>query len=271
MSDGGFDPNEYGNTDATAASEKKRKRDERLRQAGLPVVRSKDDLLDSIDALLSGGAGKSAEDLFREGLTSGGDPLAAFKAASDQAAFQKKQGAELPGLLSDYFDRYGPDAGGRTFRPSVMQQPSEKDLFTSFSNAAEGPAPDLLFRDVFAENFPDLTKMRGPYDKFVAGKAKELEQRFLTEQFKSFNEPGMIDSLRSDYESLYRTKESGDFSGAGGSIPAFEDFIKARVKGNFADFLQTEKPKLEQAFQLASPDERGQRDQGQIAPMRRIL
>lgn len=264
---GGFDPTEFGLVSNETATAKRRARDERLRKAGLPVERTKDDLLSQIDTLLGQDTGKSAEDLFKEGLTSGGDPMGAFKKAGQQAQVE----TQLPNLLSEFMDRFGPDTGGRVFRPSVMQQPSESQLFESFSNAAEGPAPDLLFRDVFAENFGDLTKMSSPYDKFVASKSKELEQRFLTTQLQDFNKPGVIDSLRADYEKLYRTKESGDFSGAGGSVPAFEDFIKQRVKGNFADFLQTEKPKLEQAFQLTSPEDRGQHDQGRIAPPRRIL
>lgn len=264
---GGFDPTEFGMSDPTTSTDKRRARDERLRRAGLPVQRTKDDLLSQIDDLLGQDTGKSAEDLFKEGLQNGADPLKGFQNASQQAQVD----TELPNLLGEFMDRFGPDTGGRTFRPSVMQQPSESDLFKSFANAAEGPAPDLLFRDVFQENFGDLTKMQSPYDRFVASKSKELEQRFLTTQFNDFNEPGKIDALRADYESLYRTKEKGDFEGSGGSIPAFEDFIKQHVEGNFRDFLLTEKPKLQQAFQLTAPQERGQRDQGQIAPMRRIL
>jgi len=267
----GFDPNEYGNDGQTDA-DRKRQRNERLREGGLPLARTKDELLDEIDRLLSGGEGKSAEDIFREGLDSStGDPLSVFKRAGEQAAFEVEQGRELPNLLSEFFDRYGSETGGRTFRPSVLQQPSEGQLFNSVENAATGPAPDLLFRDVFAENFGDFTQMSSPYDKFVAGKAKELESRFMTDIFKQFNEPGFQEGLRADYEKLYRTKERGDFDGAGGSVPAFEDFIKERVKGNFRGFLETEKPKLQQAFELTAPNERGQRDAGQIAPLRRIL
>jgi len=93
----------------------------------------------------------------------------------------------------------------------------------------------------------------------------------LGDVFRQFTQPGFIDTLRGDYESLYRTKERGDFEGTGGTIPAFEDFIKTRISGDYRSFLETEKPKLQQAFELAAPEERGQRDRGAIAPPKRIL
>lgn len=266
---GTFNPGEYGDSGGDAAA-KKKARDKRLRDMGLPIEYSKDELLNQIDELLNAPAGPSAEDLFRQGLQGGGG-MDAFLKAGQKAQLEQRQRTELPNLLQDYFDRYGPDAGGRVFRPSVMQQPSTKDLFGAVEQAATGPAPDLLFRDVFAENFGDFTKMQSPYDRFVADQAKELEQRFMTGVFNQFNQPGFTDQLRADYESLYRQKESGDFSGAGGSIPAFEDFIKNRITGDFRGFLQNEKPKLEQAFQLTAPKARGQQDAGDIAPLHRIL
>jgi len=189
--------------------------------------------------------------------------------AGEEVAFDREKGLTVSDLIATILDRAG--GNGRTFRPSVLEQPSERELFKSTENAALGPAPEMLFRDVFAGAFPDLTQGRGPYEKFVAKQEGELENRFLGDVFRQFTQPGVIDTLRGDYESLYRTKERGDFEGTGGTIPAFEDFIKTRISGDYRSFLETEKPKLQQAFELAAPEERGQRDRGAIAPPKRIL
>lgn len=256
----GFNPDEFGATKGGTAADQQR----------APIKRSKSDLLAEIDRLGKADTGKSAEDLFKEGMAPGRDPLQGFKDASTQAGVDTK----VPGLVEEYLSNYGPKGSkgskGSVSSPGVIQDPSEKSLFNSYQEAALGPAPDLLFRDVFKEHFGDFDKMRGPFDKFVENQAKELENRFMTEQFKNFNQPGVMDSLRGDFENL-STNGKGNSQGTGESIPAFSDYIKSRVTGNFSDYLQGEKPKLEQAFQLASPSERGQKDEGQLAPDRRIL
>lgn len=261
---------EEGETDA---ERKKRIRRYLIEQGIIEPTQS--DLIDQFgDVMDSELGGESAEDMFRRFLeTPGIDPLDAFARTGERARQEVEYGnakQDVLGLLAQLLSGSG---GGRTFRPSVMQQPSEKDLFGAVEDAALGPAPDLLFRDVYDELFPKVGAGEGPFERFAQKQAKEFESQFLTETFRKFNEPGFQDQLRADYENLYRTKERGDFDGAGGSIPAFEDYIKQRVTTDYRTFLtgQTSMQDLKKAFELASPDERGQRDAGSLAPPRRIL
>lgn len=262
----------FGTSDGTETDAQRRARiKQSLRDAGFDIPYTDSELLDRIsnssDAKLPGA---SAEDIFKAGLNSGVNQfIPSSQRASDEGAFNTAKGGKLASLINAYLNKSG--NGGRVFRPSTIQQPSESDLFNSLSNAAVGPAPDLLFRDVFNEAFPTLGQGSGPFEKFAQKQAKELEQEFLTGVFKQFEQPGFIDSLRGDYEKLYRQKESGDFNGAGGSIPAFEDYIKNRISGDYRSFLGSQHENVRKAFQLASPDERGQRDQGSLAPPARIL
>lgn len=267
-----YNPNKFSE-DESSATAAKRERDARLRDAGLPIERTKNELLDEIDDAYGNNPNSAeAERLFLEGLTSG-DPLSAFRKVGEVAQQgEEEKNKRLAPLLDEYYDRYGGEKG-RVFRPSVLQEPSEKSLFNSTEEAALGPAPDLLFRDVFKENFGDLASKTSPYDKFVASKEKDLQSKFMTDIFRQFNEPGFVDGLKADYEKLYRQKELGDFNGSGGSIPDFTSYIQGKVKGDYRTFLQAEASpdKLKQAFQLTAPKERGQKDEASIASKNRIL
>lgn len=220
-----------------------------LRDAGFDIPYTKGDLLDELYAVLTTEAPSPLND----------EGVAAFNA--------KKQEA-----LSLLFGAYqSPTGSARVFRPQTYQQPSQKQLLGAAEESTMGPNPNALFRDVFTEAFPDLTQKVGPYEKFVQRQEKELEGRFMQNVFNELTTPGKLDELRGDYDKLLRQQESGSFAGAGGSVPAFEDFIRGRFKSNYLTFLAGEKPKLRQAFELASPEERGQRDAGQLASKQRIL
>lgn len=230
-----------------------------LRDAGFDVPYTKGDLLTEIYDVYS------RENPYEEAMQDfrGGDQQKKFEGFENQ----RKE------ALSMLFGAYtGKDAKeGRVFRPSTYQEPSQKSLLGAANEATMGPDPSSLFRDVFQESFPDLGEGKGPYEKFVQGQEKELESKFSQQVFNELTTPGKLDELRGDYDTLLRQQESGSFAGAGGKVPAFEDFIRGRFKSNYLTFLAAEKPKLREAFELASPDERGQRDAGQLAPKQRIL
>lgn len=224
-----------------------------LRDAGFDVPYTKGDLLGELYNVLT------AENPYerRSGIQ-----------AQKYTAFEARR-KEALGLL---FGAYQSDTGnGRTFRPQTYQEPSNRQLLSAAQEATAGPDPSSLFRDVFQEAFPDLTKKVGPYEKFVQGQEKELESRFMQQVFNEVTTPGKLEELRGDYDTLLRQQESGSFAGAGGKVPAFEEFIRGRFKSNYMTFLAGEKPKLQAAFELASPEERGQRDAGQLAPRQRVL
>lgn len=266
----------FGGEESDTDSERRKKYRRLLIEMGV-IEPTQSDLIDFFgEAASSELGGESAEDMFRRFSESPGvlDPTDAFRRtgerASEEREFESSRSSALDlilGLLT------GSGGSGRTFRPSVMQQPSEADLFKSVEQAELGPASDLVFRDVYDELFPDVGQGEGPFEQFAQKQAKEFENQFMTDTFKKFNEPGFMDTLRADYEGLYRQKERGDFDGAGGDIPAFEDFIKERVTGDYRSYLtsQTSMQDLRSAFELASPEARGQRDAGSIAPPRRIL
>lgn len=224
-----------------------------LRDAGFDVPYTKGDLLDELYGVMT------TKNPYEQRNGEQAQKYTAFEAQRKDA-------------LGALFGAYESDTGnGRVFRPSTYQQPSQKDLLGAANQATAGPDPSSLFRDVFQEAFPDMARGVGPYEKFVQGQEKELQSRFQQQVFNEITTPGKLDELRGDYDTLLRQQESGSFNGAGGSVPAFEDFIKSRFKSNYMTFLAGEKPKLQQAFEMASPDERGQRDAGQLAPKQRIL
>ena len=257
-----------------SATERRARVKRMLRELGVDIPYTDSELLDLIDEVLKEELpGGSAEEMFRSALETGIENPGAFRRSSERASeevdFNEKKGTALDLLVAELL-RSG---SGRTFRPSVMQQPSERELFSSTEEAALGPAPELAFRSVYPQVFPELGKGEGPFERFAQKQFKELENQFLTEVYQQFTQPGFIDTLRGDYELLYRQKERGDFEGSGGSIPAFEDFIKQRINQDFTSFLttRTSEQQLRKAFELASPDERGQREAGSLAPPRRIL
>lgn len=222
-----------------------------LREAGFDVPYTKGDLLDELYSVLT------AENPYEKRTG---------EQAQKRVAFEESRQKALNALFGAY-----EDTGRKGRAPSTYEQPSARELLGAAREATAGPDPSSLFRDVFQEAFPDLTQGEGPYEKFVQRQEKELESRFMQNVFNELTTPGKLDELRGDYDTLLRQREAGSEAGTGGSVPAFEDFIRGRFKSNYLSFLAGEKPKLRQAFELASPEERGQRDAGQLAPKQRIL
>jgi hypothetical protein len=253
---------ESGETDA----ERRRRTRRQLIEAGL-IKPTQADIINAFSDWLDGGttAPKGGFEQFLDSKRGTKREVKSRERSADELA------AALE-IVGGALDRTGGGGGGgREFRPQTIQLPSERQLFGAAENAALGPAPDLLFREVFEEAFPEFGRKESPFNRFVQQKGGELEKRFMGDVFKQFNEPGFQDLLKQDYESLVRQMERGSFDGAGGSVPAFEDFIKQRISADFRQFLEGEKPKLDKAFELTSPDQRGQRQTGGIAPPKRIL
>ncbi len=248
-----------GGDTSTTATERRLRTKTALQQMGIDVKGTQytgSELLDIIDQLLN------APNPF----TSEGDRRSG-PAVNKYTLFEQGRA----GALNDYIGQLVGLTGGAGAKPSTIQLPNDNSVFNAYAQDATGPAPSLLFRDVFNEHFPSLGAGESPFNKFVQGKSSDLEQQFLTQVYKHFSEPGTVDSLKSDYAALSRQAENQQRAGQGGTVPSYEDFIKGRVTDNYRSFLESQRPQLQQAFELASPQERGQRDQSVLAPMRRIL
>lgn len=266
--------------DASETDAARRRRIKEVLQAGgVNAPLTDNELLDAIGELLdrpnpfANEDNFSAENAFRQGLNNPGNPMGNFRTALEAgqgpraAAFEAGRDATLNQLIAQYMNQAGP-AGPK---PSVIQTLNTDSVYNSFLSNATGPDPNSLYRDVFQSAFPDISQGLSPFDKFVQGQEKELQARFQQQAFNEFTQPGYIDTLKGDYEALAKQGDSLRMAGGGGTIPSFEDYIKGRVQSNYMTFLAGEKPKLEQAFQMASPQERGQRQIATIAPPRRVL
>lgn len=246
----------------------------KLREGGADLPFSDSELLDLIGQIMDqqGQIDKSAENAFQQLLDSGVPGDVGFRRASQVAKTGQGLKDQSNGLLEQLIQKYiGSQDGPSGPKPSVIQGPNNDELFKTIATIASGPSPESLFRDVFSQAFPSSLAQPSPFQQFTQDQQPELEKRFMQQVFNEFTQPGYIDQLKADYTQLARQGDNQRVAGTGGEIPSYEDFVRNHVQSNYMQFLAGEKPKLEQAFQLTSPQNRGERAQGQGFTPRRIL
>ena len=213
-----------------------------LRQLGYDIPYSTADIYDLLGQLLAAG--------------DHGVPGADFSGVLGQTDNPNSPYDTYGQLVHDLVAKLTGNLAGAGAKPSVVQGLSDQQAWSAYQQDALGPAPSQEYQNIFAEHFKPEGQGVSPLDTFVQKQEPVLQKQYLADAFTKFSAPGAMDAIKSDYVKLQQQADAQQRAGAGGSVPSFEDFIKQRVSSDYQGFLESQKPKLASAFELASPLDR---------------